>query len=305
LQVGSWVSKLVARYRFEGETAFEPRSRRPKTTPNATPAATFELILALRRQLSVAGLDAGLDTIRWHLEHQHQIVVSRATIGRHLAKAGLVTPEPKKRPKNSYRRFEAAMPNETWQTDFTHYRLTEPDGSPGADVEILPWLDDCTRHAVRITAHHRVTGPIVLAEFRQAIKTHGIPASTLTDNGMVFTTRFSGGNGGRNAFEAELPPARHPEAGPTAPCRTARHPHRCSTPCPKHCRATAATPTPSKEIVTTASTTPAASPCESTAACTTSASAEPSPEPTSSCSSRTYTSASPTPPTGGEPATSS
>src|SRR4051794_35119301 len=126
-----WVSKLVARYRVEGEAAFDPRSRRPKTTPNATPAAAVELIVALRRQLSVAGLDAGPDTIRWHLEQQHQIVVSRATIARHLAKAGLVTPEPKKKPKTALRRFEAAMPNETWQTDFTHYRLTQPDGSPG------------------------------------------------------------------------------------------------------------------------------------------------------------------------------
>ena len=31
----SWVSKLLARYRAEGEAAFEPRSRRPKTSPNA------------------------------------------------------------------------------------------------------------------------------------------------------------------------------------------------------------------------------------------------------------------------------
>jgi transposase len=28
-----WVSKLVARYRAEGEAAFEPRSRRPKSSP--------------------------------------------------------------------------------------------------------------------------------------------------------------------------------------------------------------------------------------------------------------------------------
>ena len=199
-----WVSKLVARYKADGEAAFEPRSRRPKTTPNATPAATADLILTLRQQLAISGLDAGPDTIRWHLEQHHQIVISRATIARQLAKAGLITPEPRKKPKTSYHRFEAAMPNQTWQTDFTHYRLTQPDGSPGADVEILPWLDDCTRYAVRVTAHHRVTGPIVLAEFRQAIKTHGIPASTLTDNGMVFTTRLAGGKGGRNAFEAEL-----------------------------------------------------------------------------------------------------
>jgi transposase InsO family protein len=199
-----WVSKLVTRYKSEGETAFEPRSRRPKTVPNATPPATVELILKLRRDLAAAGLDDGPDTIRWHLEQHHQITIARATIARHLARAGLVKPEPKKKPKSSYIRFQAAMPNETWQSDFTHYRLTDEDGSPGADVEILTWLDDCTRFAIHVTAHHRVTGPTVVTEFRRAIRTHGIPASTLTDNGMVFTTRFSGGRGGRNGFESEL-----------------------------------------------------------------------------------------------------
>ena len=71
-------------------------------------------------------------------------------------------------------------------------------------MEILDWLDDHARYALSVTAHHRVTGPIVVQTFREAIDTHGIPASTLTDNGMVFTTRLSGGKGGRNAFENEL-----------------------------------------------------------------------------------------------------
>jgi transposase InsO family protein len=195
----SWLYELLARYKTEGDTAFEPKSRRPKTTPNATPAATVELILKLRRQLVSAGLDAGPDTIRWHLQQGHGVTVSRATIARHLSRAGLVVPEPKKKPKSAYIRFQAQMPNETWQSDFTHYRLAE-----GTDVEILTWLDDCTRYAIRVTAHRRVTGPTVLAEFRHAIKTAGIPASTLTDNGMVFTTRLAGGRGGRNAFEHEL-----------------------------------------------------------------------------------------------------
>ena len=44
----------------------------------------------------------------------------------------------------------------------------------------------------------------MLATFRAAIKRYGPPASTLTDNGMVFTTRFSGGRGGRNGFEHDL-----------------------------------------------------------------------------------------------------
>jgi transposase InsO family protein len=203
-----WVSKLVARYRAEGEAAFEPRSRRPKTSPNATNAQTVELILKLRAELTVQGLDAGPDTIAWHLRHHHQLQVSRATISRLLTKAGLVEPEPKKRPKTSYRRFAAAMPNETWQADFTHYPLSSPTdtaaGPTGPDVEILTWIDDCTRFVLHCTAHPRVSGPIVVTSFRTAIAEHGIPASTLTDNGMVFTTRFSGGRGGRNGLEHEL-----------------------------------------------------------------------------------------------------
>jgi transposase InsO family protein len=194
-----WVSKLVARYRDEGEAAFESRSRRPKRSPRATAPETVELIIDLRRRLVAAGDDAGAETIRWHLEHHFGVAVSAATILRYLHRAGLVTPQPHKRPRSSYVRFAAEQPNETWQADFTHYRLADR-----GDVEILGWLDDHARFALRLTAHHRVSGPIVLNEFRAAVAQHGVPASTLTDNGMVFTTRLSGGKGGRNAFEAEL-----------------------------------------------------------------------------------------------------
>ncbi|GAA1021431.1 hypothetical protein Aple_073840 [Acrocarpospora pleiomorpha] len=195
----SWVSKLVARYREQGEAAFEPLSRRPKTSPTAIDAATVELIVRLRKQLSDQGLDAGPDTIAWHLHHHHSKTVSRATISRYLTRHGLVTPEPKKRPRSSYIRFQAALPNETWQADFTHYRLAD-----GTDAEILTWLDDHSRYALSVTAWPRVTGPIVRDTFRQAVRDHGVPASTLTDNGMVFTTRLAGGRGGRNALEHEL-----------------------------------------------------------------------------------------------------
>ena len=194
-----WVSKLVARYRAEGEAAFEPRSRRPKRSPKATPGDVVALIVDLRRRLTAAGDDAGADTIRWHLDHDFGVAVSAATVLRCLHRAGLVVAQPHKRPRSSYVRFQAEQPNETWQADFTHYRLID-----GADVEILCWLDDHARYALRLSAHQRVTGPIVLHEFRAAIAQHGVPASTLTDNGMVFTTRLSGGKGGRNGFEAEL-----------------------------------------------------------------------------------------------------
>jgi transposase InsO family protein len=195
----SWVYKLKARYRAEGEAALWPRSRRPKRSPAATPAATIELIIRLRKELTEAGLDAGPDTIGWHLAHHRDLGVSPATVARHLTRAALVTPTPKKRPRSSYLRFAAELPNECWQSDVTHYRLAD-----GTDVEILTWLDDHARYARSVTAHRRVTGPIVADTFADTAAQHGIPASTLTDNAMVYTTRYSGGKGGRNAFEAQL-----------------------------------------------------------------------------------------------------
>ena len=194
------VSKLIPRYRTEGDTAFEPRSRRPHTRPGTTPAATVELVLDLRRRLATQGLDAGADTIGWHLEHHHQLTLSRATIYRIIRRAGLVTAEPTKKPKSSYIRFQAEQPNETWQADFTHHRLAD-----GTDVEILSWLDDHSRYALSVTAHRPVTGPAVVTTFHRAIADHGIPFSTLTDNGLVFTTRFAhGGRTSRNGLENEL-----------------------------------------------------------------------------------------------------
>ena len=200
----SWIYTLLARYQAEGEAAFEPRSRQPKTSPAAISSDAVELIMTLRKELAGRGLDAGPHTIAWHLRHHHQIQVSPATISRYLTRRGLVTPEPRKRPRSSYLRFAAELPNECWQSDFTHYRLTRPDGRPGADTEILAWLDDHSRLILHLTAHRRVTGPAVLAAFRACCAAHGVPASTLTDNGMVYTTRFSGGRGGRNGFEHEL-----------------------------------------------------------------------------------------------------
>jgi transposase InsO family protein len=200
----SWVYALLARYRAEGEAAFEPRSRRPKTSPSAISVETADLIVKLRKDLAGRGLDAGPHTICWHLEHRHQVRVSAATVARYLTASALVVPEPRKRPRSSYIRFEADLPNQCWQADFTHYQLTRPDGSPGTDTEILGWLDDCSRLVLRLTCHYRVTGPVVVKAFRAAIAGHGTPASTLTDNGMVFTTRLSGGRGGRNGLEAEL-----------------------------------------------------------------------------------------------------
>ncbi len=112
---------------------------------------------------------------------------------------GLLPRNRRRNRKSSYIRFEAELPNETWQSDFTHWRLAD-----GTDTEILVWLDDHSRFVLSVTAHRTVTGPIVLEAFRTNIENQGPPASTLTDNGLVYTTRFVGRSGGRNPLETEL-----------------------------------------------------------------------------------------------------
>ncbi len=103
----SWVYALLARYQAEGEAAFEPRSRRPKTSPTAISPDTVDLIIRIRKELAGQGLDAGPQTIAWHLEQHHQLKVSPATVSRYLARQGWSPRSLAKRPKSSYIRFEA------------------------------------------------------------------------------------------------------------------------------------------------------------------------------------------------------
>jgi transposase InsO family protein len=185
--------RLLRRYRGGGLEAVEPRSRRPHTSPQGTSDAVRGRIVALRIELTAGGLDAGPATIAWHLEREELPAPSTSTIRRILGAAGLVVPEPRKRPRSSWIRFEASAPNEVWQSDFTHWRLVD-----GSEVEIISWLDDHARYLLACAAFRRVSGDDVVATFTAAGDAHGWPAATLTDNGAVYTSRFTGG---RNGFE--------------------------------------------------------------------------------------------------------
>lgn len=192
-----WVQQLVARFLAEGDAALEPRSRRPKSNPARVDELIEERIVELRKELDGQGFDAGPATIAFHLEQETgRPPPALSTIWRILKRRGFITAQPRKRPKSSYIRFQAEQPNECWQADFTHWQLAD-----GTEVEILNFVDDHSRLALACTAYRVVTGPAVVDCFRQTCSVYGLPASTLTDNGTVFTGRFVSG---RNAFEAEL-----------------------------------------------------------------------------------------------------
>ena len=148
-----WVHTLVTRYQSGGWKAVEHRSRRPHSNSRAVDNRVREQILMLRGELQTAGLDHGPASIAARLSHGGLRPPAISTIRRVLTTAGLIRPEPKKRPKSSYRRFQADQPNECWQSDFTHWQLAD-----GTGVEIINWLDDHSRFLLGSRACRRVTG---------------------------------------------------------------------------------------------------------------------------------------------------
>lgn len=68
-------------------------------------------------------------------------------ICRILSKEGLITPEPKKKLKSSFIRFEAAMPKGSWQASITHLYLAD-----STRMEVLVFLEDRSRCLLSTTA---------------------------------------------------------------------------------------------------------------------------------------------------------
>ena len=335
-----WISRLMARYRAEGEAAFEPRSRRPHSSPDATPPQTVELVAAAAQAAHRGRSGRRRRHDRLAPGPPSPTTLSRATINRILVRAGAVSPgpvqatqvvlHPVRKPSN---------PTRCWQSDFTHYRLRRRHRRARSCAGSTTTPATPSRSPPTAGSPARSSSP----RSATAVASHGVPASTLTDNGMVFTTRLSGGKGGRNDLEHELRDLditqkncrpNHPttcgkverfqqtlkkwlRAQPTSPPRIAelqtlldavRRRVQPATGRTAHCHTSA---TPATAYTTRPKATPRSDrstdthdrvrrdkhrqgrqrhPARRRPDSTTSASAEPTPEPTSSCSSRTSTS---------------
>ena len=185
------------RYQAEGLAGLEPRSSAPATSPHRTPAGVEDAVVALRKQLVDEGLDGGAGTIQWHLSRRDDVsrVPSQATIWRILVRRGFVVPEPRKRPKTSLRRFEAAAPNELWQADATKWTIAT------GQVEILTFLDDHSRLVTGCRAVPTATTDNTWETFSHAVDNWGLPSGHLSDNGLNFSGRL---RGHEVAFEVNL-----------------------------------------------------------------------------------------------------
>jgi transposase InsO family protein len=197
--------KWKRRFEREGLDGLRDRTRRPNSIPNATPVEVEDAIVRARKELADAGEFNGPFSIADRLAAQGvSPLPSRATIARILARRGQVRPQPRKRPRSSYRRFQAGRPNEMWQSDWTEWYLVDRDGVH-RPVAIAGTLDDHSRLLVGIGAGSGDgNGELVWAVMAAAIGTYGVPMSSLTDNGLCYSTKHRGRDLRPAAFETNL-----------------------------------------------------------------------------------------------------
>lgn len=178
--------KWVKRYRQEGLDGLQERSRRPHISAGQTPIEIEEQIVRLRKELADAGLDHGATTIQWHLGRMRPklAVPAVSTIYRILQRRGLVAPEPRKSPKKNWKRFEAGAPNEMWQIDAMNWTIAT------GQVQVFNIIDDHSRVATRSRAVVEATTEEAWATFSQATAVWGLPARTLSDNGLCFSGKL-------------------------------------------------------------------------------------------------------------------
>jgi transposase InsO family protein len=192
----SWVHRHVALYREGGQEALIPKKRGPRVPANLISVVLEDEIVAWRKCLAEDGLDAGAKTISWHLSHAGVTPPALSTIHRVLRRGGFVTPQPQKRPRSSWMRFESALPNETWQSDMTHWHLENEQ-----PVEIINFIDDYSRAVLASVAVPVATAAEVVRIFYETAAIYGLPASVLSDNGAIYTAAYRGSHTG---MEIEL-----------------------------------------------------------------------------------------------------
>lgn len=190
--------KWRRRFAAGGLEGLAEHSRAPRSSPRRVGVELENVIVGLRKELTDLGVDAGPGTIQWHLGRRKQTEVpSEATIWRVLVRRGFVVPEPRKRPKSTFRRFEAPAPNTLWQIDATKWVV----GERATQIEIVNIIDDYSRVAAASVAVVVASCENAWEAFSSGVLRWGLPTGLLSDNGLAFSGRL---RGFEVAFETNL-----------------------------------------------------------------------------------------------------
>jgi len=173
----------IANYEAGGLAGLVDRSHRPTSCPHQISSVLEAAICELRRLHP----GWGQRRIAHELARVRDDVPSESAIYRALARNGLLIPGARRRKKSDYRRWERPRPMELWQMDVMGgVRLAD-----GSELKVLTGLDDHSRFCVAAGLMRTANARAVCRVFAAALRDHGLPDEILTDNGKVFTGRFS------------------------------------------------------------------------------------------------------------------
>ena len=165
----------------EGQAAaLEPRSRRPRNSPNRLTDEVKQQAIGVRAALESSGLDHGPISVHDKMRALGMEAPSVASLARIFRDAGVARGEPKKKPRASYRRFVYPAPNACWQLDATEYVL-----AGGRKCVIFQLIDDHSRYAVASHVAWGETSKDAIAVVKKGIAAHGVPQRLLSDNGLA------------------------------------------------------------------------------------------------------------------------
>ena len=180
--------RWLRRYAAAGLAGLVDHSSVPAGCPHQMAPEVETAIVDLRRQHP----GWGPRTIGHRLARDGMVAVpGRSSIYRCLVRHGLIEPQARRRKKADYRRWERTRSMELWQMDIVGGVML----ADGWKASIVSGIDDHSRFCVSAQVVRRATARPVCDALVAAMRSHGVPAQILTDNGKVFTGRFGPGSG--------------------------------------------------------------------------------------------------------------
>ncbi|HET9647825.1 MAG TPA: IS481 family transposase [Microlunatus sp.] len=185
------VHAWLRRYLLDGVAGLADRSHRPASCPHQASDSVSVVVTEMRRMHP----RWGAKRIRMELLKTPPVGVripSTATVNRILVRHGLVLQRKRKRPRDSYRRWERPGPMQLWQLDIVGgVWLVDTTTGVLREVKVVTGVDDHSRFCVIASVVERATGRAVCLALAAALARYGVPEEILSDNGKQFTGRFS------------------------------------------------------------------------------------------------------------------
>ena len=170
--------KWLSRYSQEGGCGLSDRSRRPKNSPQQTPAKVETLLVELRQKHPAWGGRKLRKRLSKLQEVAPDEIPSASTITEILRRHGLLDPA-ESRKHRAFKRFERPAANDLWQMDFKgHFAVTR-----GGRCHPLTILDDHSRFNLALRACCNEQSATVQTELTNVFRRYGLPHEMLMDNG--------------------------------------------------------------------------------------------------------------------------